>query len=320
MEYSGKQCKHCGGQIPVKRPRDRAKEFCGRACVSRHLFQKARPLCPICSKPVGLPTRTYCSLDCAGQGKIKEHWRVCEYCKKKFKLQNIAYERRGKGRFCSTECSQRSGKKYHCDESFFEKINTEAKSYWLGFLMADGYNGDSEVVINLKASDASHLVKFLHSIKATNLVTYKQEADVASIRISSRKLCNDLTDLGCIRAKSLVLDFPVGKIPMRLMPHFVRGYFDGDGCVHISKKGHKRITFYSGSIKFIDGLARFLNESGLQVFTRHKDRRFLNISNRSGVQSMRKFLYARATIYLDRKKAKFDSSQSCNIERSLVLW
>jgi len=28
---------------------------------------------------------------------------------------------------------------YHFNEKFFNKIDTEEKAYWLGFIMADGY-------------------------------------------------------------------------------------------------------------------------------------------------------------------------------------
>ena len=29
-------------------------------------------------------------------------------------------------------------RKYHCDDGYFDLIDSEAKAYWLGFLAADG--------------------------------------------------------------------------------------------------------------------------------------------------------------------------------------
>ena len=50
------------------------------------------------------------------------------------------------------------------------------------------------------------------------------------ISFNSKKLCSDLTRLGAVRNKSLILTFPK-FITDELMPSFILGYFDGDGCV-----------------------------------------------------------------------------------------
>ena len=47
---------------------------------------------------------------------------------------------------------------------------------------------------------------------------------------NSKKLCLDLTKLGAVRNKSLILTFPK-FITDELMSSFILGYFDGDGCV-----------------------------------------------------------------------------------------
>mgnify|MGYP002625860766 CR=1 FL=1 len=48
--------------------------------------------------------------------------------------------------------------------------------------------------------------------------------------VSSPKMKVDLIRLGAIPNKSLILEFPK-DIPNDLIRHFVRGYFDGDGCI-----------------------------------------------------------------------------------------
>jgi hypothetical protein len=43
-------------------------------------------------------------------------------------------------------------------------------------------------------------------------------------------MCSDLTRLGAVKNKSLILEFPQFITP-KLLSHFIRGYFDGDGCI-----------------------------------------------------------------------------------------
>ena len=61
-----------------------------------------------------------------------------------------------------------TSRKYYCNEDFFEKIDTEKKAYWLGFIMADGYvqshNNGKYLCIGLKIEDKGHLEKFKKDI------------------------------------------------------------------------------------------------------------------------------------------------------------
>ncbi len=45
----------------------------------------------------------------------------------------------------------------------------------------------------------------------------------------------DLCKHGCVPNKSLILEFPK-TVPSDLIHHFIRGYFDGDGSVFITRK------------------------------------------------------------------------------------
>ena len=78
---------------------------------------------------------------------------------------------------------------------------------------------------------------------------------------------DDLLGLGMYPCKSLTVKFP--QIPLKALPHFVRGYFDGDGCVHLERgKGLtqkiilKRLSviFTSGSEDFLTGLREKLEK------------------------------------------------------------
>ena len=51
------------------------------------------------------------------------------------------------------------GRRYNCNYDYFKEIDTEDKSYWLGFLYADGSvrKNTNTVELSLKGSDIEHL-------------------------------------------------------------------------------------------------------------------------------------------------------------------
>ena len=81
------------------------------------------------------------------------------------------------------------------------------------------------------------------------------------MQISNSTISKDLENLGMVANKSLILAFPT-FISKELMPHFIRGYFDGDGCVwegkpKIDSKGryiHNVKFTFTGNFDFINAL------------------------------------------------------------------
>lgn len=56
----------------------------------------------------------------------------------------------------------------------------------------------------------------------------------------------------------MVLKFP--EVPEEFLPDFIRGYFDGDGCITEIKGKRINSAFTSGSKQFLDKLLRVLKE------------------------------------------------------------
>lgn len=308
MEKSMNNCKACGKEIPTKRNRDREKNFCDRGCVARFFHPKPAIIacehCGIMFQPKW--KQKFCCRKCLFESKRSKYVKTCPVCEKKFTLKNKAYEKRGGGIFCSRECGTISNKKYNCNYNFFENIDTQEKAYWLGFLFADGYHNGKEVVINLKASDGEHLEKFKNNIESNHPITYgidKTKYQKASFRISSKKMCSDLDSHGCIRRKSLVLQYPK-HIPPHLERHFVRGYFDGDGYVSKSIK-NKAVVFYSGSQNFVDGLCLAISKYNISMNKGIKNARFLKTGKKSEIEKLYHFLYDDASVFLERKMTRF---------------
>lgn len=213
----------------------------------------------------------------------------------------------------------RKSRKYFFDIDVFKKIDTEEKAYWLGFLYADGdisSNGYT-VSLHLQESDYKHLVKFKKFLQCENIqIEHKTYKDNKScrLRVNSVIMNRDLQKLGCISQKSLVLKFPtLEQVPEHLIHHFLRGYFDGDGCICVSnKQAHFTIV---GTPEFLNGyeyyILKTLNRQNPNKRKKSKashDRtEFIAYAGNKQCEKIYCYLYKDATIYLDRKYQKFNS-------------
>lgn len=210
------------------------------------------------------------------------------------------------------KCRSRSyaGRKYTIDESFFEIIDTEQKAYFLGLLYADGYNNrkSNTVSIRLQGRDIDILEKFKEAIKTDRPIKiYNGYVDFS---ITNMKISKDLEILGCMQKKSLVLEFPT-CISQDLIHHFIRGYFDGDGCVYVNSRPRYHFS--------IVGRAKFLEDVQLQLVDNCKinltkiaphetiGHGILVYGGRKNILKIYNYLYNNASIYLERKFQKFKS-------------
>ncbi|HCC59703.1 MAG: hypothetical protein A2402_02840 [Candidatus Staskawiczbacteria bacterium RIFOXYC1_FULL_37_43] len=173
--------------------------------------------------------------------------------------------------------------RYKFKVDFFEKWSPEM-AYVLGFLYADGDIEDVKKssrtqYITFPSKDRDILESIKKVIGSSHPIQYRprrkalfqngkvyESAESYRIRIGSKKLFEDLIKLGLTPRKSLIIKFPK-NIPDDCLNHFIRGYFDGDGCAFFQKaKGItkpiiiKKLSaiFTSGSSAFLQGLAEVL--------------------------------------------------------------
>ena len=132
--------------------------------------------------------------------------------------------------------SRGRGLKASCNEDYFKNIDTEEKAYWLGFIMADGnisnFSGGYYLKFSLEKNDADTIKAFKNAIEFAGAIIHNRNN--IGISIGSKSIYNDLNRYGIIERKSGREIIPFGLIPDELIRHFVRGYFDGDGCVSMS--------------------------------------------------------------------------------------
>ena len=219
-------------------------------------------------------------------------------------------------------------RKHKINQEYFHCINTEEKAYWLGFLYADGCVSKDKkyIYLDLHISDINHIKKFL---KATDsdypIKIHGEKSQYARVNIGSMKMAEMLISLGCIPQKSLKLKFPERKIlPENLIKHFVRGYFDGDGCLSLvrgkrksrSKKEENKNKilphifweFYIlGNKEFLEGIRDNLSLPEYKIIHANKKHNIYKLYA-GGSKKVKKFMdsiYSEASIFLDRKYEKY---------------
>lgn len=213
-------------------------------------------------------------------------------------------------------------RKYNVNDIYFNKIDTEEKAYWLGFLMADGCihqrNGQDRLSLVVSIKDKNHLEKFKKSLSFEGpIIDYTKKSGLfiglvhSYIRITSQLLSNDLAKMGCTPRKTLTLQFP--ELNNDLVHHFIRGYFDGDGSVFISKEKHWRnsnifsiIHFrFTGTKAFLSVLDKKINLSGRLIQVKNSKVYELSYKRNKKAKQFYNYLYKDATIFLERKKEIF---------------
>lgn len=129
------------------------------------------------------------------------------------------------------------------NRNYFKCIDSPEKAYILGFFYADGYNSGTQVEFDQLDQDSDILEairKELDCDEETKISQYVQATNGKikdRLVFSSVDMCKDLNKLGAPKNKSLTLTFPTSDIvPKEYLNHFIRGYFDGDGCVWNGKR------------------------------------------------------------------------------------
>ena len=111
----------------------------------------------------------------------------------------------------------------------------------------------------------------------------------------------------------MILTFPQTElVPKELLKHFIRGYFEGDGCISVSKeKKYTRVNII-GTKEFLDGLNNYL-KSEVGIFTgsfsqKKGNKAFaLQFGGYREVEKFYQHFYKNCNIFLDRKLEKFDT-------------
>lgn len=218
---------------------------------------------------------------------------------------------------------RRPKRKYYIDTNFLEKIDTQEKAWFLGFLYADGCNQRTYISLELAEQDFEIFEKIKNilntntpvKISPPNKASY-QKQNMCRMNLYCKKLALDAIKQGVIPSKSLVLTFPTEEqVPEHLIRHFIRGYLDGDGNIyHSIRKSGKTKGRYSCSVsmmstvEFVKSLCDICNSLFNVGVTRKRPENKQSNFICTGFKSCKLFLdwlYTDSTIHLNRKYQKY---------------
>jgi len=194
---------------------------------------------------------------------------------------------------------------------FWLKESAE-KFYILGYLFADGNVASGNYSVRAQSNDKNDLQR-MAQISGGNFYMYK---NYGCVTFGGKILGEYLGQYGLVPRKSRIMKFPQ-SIPAEFMMDFIRGYFDGDGCITTfvdPEKGRRcRFGFSSGSLDFLlsvqDVLMRVDIDGGKIRDQRTEWGQVYQLTYEGVFRSlkMRNYLYYEDCFCLDRKREKFIS-------------
>jgi len=209
--------------------------------------------------------------------------------------------------------------KYSTSDAYFDIIDSEEKAYFLGLLLSDGCiyrpeRATQRVQLQITALDA-YIVDRLATI--LNRKSYRCPArgrtkESSCLTVTSDHMVEVLRSYGFTDRKSTdnheskVFD----HVPPELMHHFIRGIFDGDGCISVRNKTGKISGLYMmGNLQDMLRISNVLSCIGCTIVAPRSHSSIYRLSwySKEDITIIMNYLYCDATIYLDRKKNRFDT-------------
>lgn len=178
-------------------------------------------------------------------------------------------------------------------------------AYILGLWFADGcIYGGKMFDITLHAKDKYILKRIAEELNYEGSLYDYVDRQAARLNFSCVVIYNDIISLGGSERKSLTAKFP--EIPEEYLADFIRGYFDGDGCIMRLKNNRLNSAFTSGSKDFLNTLWAILKDkAGVEGGSYDPSSMSIRFGKKDTIR-IGKFMYKNnPELFLQRKKQKF---------------
>lgn len=209
---------------------------------------------------------------------------------------------------------------YNINEYYFDEIDTSNKAYILGLLYADGCNmtNRNEIILSLQEQDKHILEQIKCEIEYDGPLKFidynsknKNHKNQYKLDITNKHMSKTLNNLGVWKNKSLILEWP-SCLNEKLYSHFIRGYFDGDGCLYFANGSCNATVSFVGTEMFLNKLSDIIKEKlDVDLYVRDTGFKHNFITKEAKMHSLNSVLtflnwiYENADLMLMRKYNKY---------------
>jgi len=199
--------------------------------------------------------------------------------------------------------------KWTWDRDFFDKRNPTV-AYWAGFLMADGSlasAGKATLALVLQEKDKEHVLSFCRAIDLSEEAIYHiehggcKQTTQWGLHLHHKDLQKQLLPWGIVPRKTYVYSEP--QVPDDLLPHYLRGWADGDGSIYIRGTGARfTITGNTEAMKWYGNALRKLGYTGnFSAKRKGEYHSELYIGGTNQVEHLARLLLTEGSFKLERK-------------------
>jgi len=158
------------------------------------------------------------------------------------------------------------------------------------------------------------MLKKVENILGSNLIRTRSKTknkQAYDIRFNNKNVAATLKKYGLHAKKTLTIDWPI-NLDTCFEWDFVRGVFDGDGCIYVKNKTICKFSICSASLSFINKIQEFFKKYDIHMNITtnklNKNNLLYNIatSKFSYIKKIYDNFYYEDSLQLDRKKEKFE--------------
>jgi hypothetical protein len=206
-----------------------------------------------------------------------------------------------------------ASRKYAFNEKILDNLESPDVLWFLGWLWSDGCNKKIRMQITAHQNDEEVLHKLNKILSSNRPLEKPKNKKCRVLYIDSIDFCRKLQDLGCVPRKSLEINYPTWIKNKDGHKHFLRGVFEGDGCISFRRDNYLSAycSIASGSKDFLLSVTKII-EDELNITTKINERKNSNSKRlyiSGGIENVKKFMnyiYSDSEPHnrLDRKYSK----------------
>lgn len=206
----------------------------------------------------------------------------------------------------------------HIPIAFKEGVRNTKDAYLLGLIFSDGNLSRNCIEISLHEKDKQILSDISNYVYGKEVLSYRKARILSKnnknyncagqyrFRITSKEIVSCLRPLGLKEKKSLTLEYP--KINSKFDKDFIRGYFDGDGCISNPYKKRNLQISIVGSHSFCKVLHKKLLEYlniNIKLEQKTDNVSSIRIYGKNQVKIFCDWIYKDANLKINRKYKRY---------------